>query len=63
MANNTTDVKTLIPVVDRLPSRFAIKRVCIVAARRMISKGTIIEDLESNKRGWLYILGTHAGAE
>ena len=59
---NTTDVKTLIPVVDRLRSRFAINRVCIVADRGMISKETI-EDLEGNKRGWLYILGARWSAE
>src|SRR6266436_6153043 len=53
---NTTDVKTLIPVVDRLRSRFGIKRVCIVADRGMISKETIAA-LEQDKRGWQYILG------
>ena len=58
---NTTDVKTLIPVVDRLRSRFAINRVCIVADRGMISKQTI-EDLENDKRGWLYILGARMRA-
>ena len=59
---NTTDVKTLIPVVDRLRSRFAINRVCIVADRGMISKETI-EDLEGNDRGWLYILGARMRAQ
>jgi hypothetical protein len=59
---NTTDVKTLIPIVDRLRSRFGIKRVCIVADRGMISKGTI-EDLENDKRGWLYILGARMRAQ
>jgi len=59
---NTTDVKTLIPVVDRLRSRFAINRVCIVADRGMISKQTI-EDLENDKRDWLYILGARMRAQ
>jgi transposase len=59
---NTTDVKTLIPVVDRLRSRFAINRICIVADRGMISKETI-EDLEGNKREWLYILGARMRAQ
>ena len=59
---NTTDVKTLIPVVDRLRSRFAINRVCIIADRGMISKETI-EDLENGKRGWLYILGARMRAQ
>ena len=59
---NTTDVKTLIPVVDRLRSRFGISRVCIVADRGMISKETL-EDLEKNERGWLYILGARMRAQ
>jgi transposase len=53
---NTTDVKTLIPVVDRLRSRFGIRQVCIVADRGMISQETI-EALEHEDRGWQYILG------
>jgi hypothetical protein len=53
---NTTDVATLIPVVDRLRSRFGIRRVCIVADRGMISRETI-EALEQDQRGWSYILG------
>ncbi len=54
---NTTDVKTLIPIVDRLRGRFAIGQVCIVADRGMISKDTI-EQLENPHRRWRYILGT-----
>ena len=53
---NTTDVKTLIPVVDRLRSRFGIGRVCVVADRGMISKETLAA-LEQPGRGWQYILG------
>jgi transposase len=53
---NTTDVTTLIPVVDRLRSRFGVRRVCIVADRGMISQETI-EALEQPGRGWQYILG------
>ena len=53
---NTTDVTTLIPVVDRLRSRFGVRRVCIVADRGMISQETI-EALERDERGWQYILG------
>jgi len=53
---NTTDVTTLIPVVDRLRSRFGVTKVCIVADRGMISKETI-EELEKEERGWEYILG------
>ena len=51
---NTTDVTTLIPIVDRLWRRFHIRQVCIVADRGMISQGTI-DDLE--QQGWPYILG------
>ena len=38
---NTADVATLLNVVDRLRQRFAIRRVCIVADRGMISAATI----------------------
>jgi transposase len=51
---NTTDVTTLIPIVDRLYRRFRIRQVCIVADRGMISQETI-EDLE--QQNWPYILG------
>lgn len=53
---NTADVKTLIPVVDRLRQRFSIGRVCVVADRGMISR-EVIEQLESEQRQWDYILG------
>ena len=52
---NTTDVTTLVPVVERLRSRFNIGSLCIVADRGMISKDTIME-LES-RDGFEYILG------
>jgi len=51
---NTTDVKTLIPIVDDLYRRFGIVKVCIVADRGMISQETI-DDLD--QQGWPYILG------
>jgi hypothetical protein len=53
---NTADVTTLIPVVDRLRSRFGVGKVCVVADRGMISKETIAA-LEEKQRGWQYILG------
>ncbi|WP_048858509.1 IS1634 family transposase, partial [Acidiphilium multivorum] len=34
---NTADVSVLVPVIDRLRSRFGITRVCVVADRGMIS--------------------------
>jgi transposase len=51
---NATDVKALLPVVDRLRQRFGIARMCVVADRGMISDETMVE-LE--KRGIDYILG------
>ena len=51
---NSTDVKSLIPVMRRLQAHFGIRRVCVVADRGMISQATIAE-LEA--RGWSYILG------
>ncbi len=53
---NLTDVTSLIPVVKRLKSRFAIASVCVVADRGMISAETI-EKLESETLGMSYILG------
>jgi hypothetical protein len=49
-------VTTLIPVVDRLRTRFGVRRVCIVADRGMISQETVAA-LEHDDRGWQYILG------
>jgi Transposase DDE domain len=51
---NTADVTVLIPVVDRLRSRFAIGRVCVVADRGMISQATL-EGLA--ERDLEYVLG------
>jgi len=53
---NATDVKSLLPVVERLRKRFGIGQVCIVADRGMIGRETLAE-LESPERGWKYILG------
>jgi transposase len=51
---NTADVRVLMPVIERLRSRFAIGRVCVVADRGMISADTIagLEEL-----GLEYVLG------
>jgi len=51
---NTTDVKTLIPVTERIRKGFGIGHFCIVADRGMISSGTI-KELE--KHNISYILG------
>jgi transposase len=52
---NTADVKSLIPVIERIRSRFHIGRFCIVADRGMISAETLNE---LGKREIPYILGT-----
>lgn len=51
---NTTDVRTLVPIAQRLRRRFAIGAICIVADRGMISEDTLawLED-----HHWQYILG------
>jgi Transposase DDE domain len=51
---NTADVSVLVPVIDRLRSRFGIGRVCVVADRGMICAETIAA-LE--ERGLEYVLG------
>jgi Transposase DDE domain len=51
---NTADVTTLLPVVERLRTRFGISRACVVADRGMISAATIA-GLEA--QGIDYILG------
>jgi transposase len=51
---NTADVKSLVPIVERLKSRFGIGSVCIVADRGMISAETLAE---VELRKWQYILG------
>ena len=51
---NTADVKSLVPIVERLKSRFGIGSVSIVADRGMISTETLAE---VEKREWKYILG------
>ena len=58
---NTTDVKTLLPVVDRLKQRFHIASICIVADRGMISAETI-DELQAAHRDTRYILGARLRA-
>jgi transposase len=53
---NTADVKTLIPVVERIRKRFQVSRFCIVADRGMISRETLAE-LENPGNEVPYILG------
>ena len=51
---NASDLQSLVPVVERLKSRFRVGEVCVVADAGMISAATI-EGLEQRK--WRYILG------
>lgn len=53
---NTTDVKTLLPVVDRIKKRFRVREICILADRGMISEKTI-QELEAADPPVRYILG------
>lgn len=54
---NTTDVTTLIAVIDRIRNRFHVGRFCIVADRGMISADTL-KELENPQRSIPYIFGT-----
>jgi transposase len=51
---NTTDVTTLVPIVERLQRAFHVQEICIVADRGMISAETM-KAIEERK--WFYILG------
>jgi transposase len=51
---NATDVKSLLPVAERLRQQFATERPCLVADRGMISRETL-KELE--KQEWPFILG------
>jgi hypothetical protein len=53
---NTTDVKTLLPVVERMKRRFQVRELCVLADRGMISK-KILAELEDTHRPVRYILG------
>jgi hypothetical protein len=53
---NTTDTKTLLPVVDRLRGRFGIRSICIVADRGMVSE-EVIRGLGAEARDVRFILG------
>jgi transposase len=52
---NTTDVKAIIPVVDRIRKRFHVGQFCVIADRGMISAANM-RQLEQRKMA--YILGT-----
>lgn len=58
---NTTDVTTLVPVVDRLRERFGVGELTVVADRGMIRRETV-QALETEGRGVHYILGVRMRA-
>jgi len=45
---NTTDVKSLIPVIERMRAKFRVREVCVVADRGFVSEATIraMEEME-----------------
>lgn len=47
VSGNTADVTVLLPVVDRLRTRFGIPRACVVADR-----GMIISDALPRSESW-----------
>ena len=51
---NATDVKSLVPVAERLGSRFGVGSVCLVADQGMTSR-EVMREIE--RRGWKYVLG------
>jgi len=53
---NTTDVTTLVPILDRLRKRFGITQVCLVSDRGMVCQETITA-LQSRVPKVFYILG------
>ncbi|MBI2417799.1 MAG: IS1634 family transposase [Ignavibacteriales bacterium] len=53
---NTADVKTMIPIMEKVRKRFKIKQFCIVADRGMISN-EILKYLEKPESKLSYILG------
>lgn len=58
---NTSDVTTLVPVIDRLRARFGIGKVCVVSDRGMISKKTV-RTIKEKRPGIRFILGARMRA-
>ena len=53
---NTADVKTLVPVIERLRRRFGLRQVTVVADRGMVSQATL-EAFEGSQPPVGYIAG------
>src|SRR5437763_4492043 len=53
---NTADVKTLVPVIERMRQRFGLREITVVADRGMVSQATL-EAFEAHKPPVGYIVG------
>jgi transposase len=53
---NTTDVNTLLPVIERMRAKFRVREICVVADRGMVSKATL-EAIEKMDPPVHYIVG------
>lgn len=53
---NTTDVKSLIPVIERMRAKFRVREVCVVADRGFVSEATI-QAMEAMEPRVHYVIG------
>ncbi|MDY0388563.1 MAG: transposase [Methanolobus sp.] len=56
LPGNTADLKTIVPITERIKQRFGFWNFCIVADRRMISNPTL-EHFHNNASTMSFILG------
>ena len=60
---NTADVKTLVPVVERMRAKFRVREICVVADRGMVSEATMAAFERDGAAGALHPGGADASAE
>lgn len=53
---NTTDVKSLVPVIERMRAKFRVREVCVVADRGFVSEATI-RAMEAMEPRVHYVIG------
>jgi transposase len=53
---NTTDVKSLVPVIERMRTKFRVREICVVADRGFVSEATI-EAMEKMEPAVHYVIG------
>jgi hypothetical protein len=53
---NTTDVKSLIPVIERMRAKFRVREICVVADRGFVSEATIAA-MEKMEPAVHYVIG------